>query len=159
MKHRLYVVGVCALVGAALAASASTDSLATPASTPKKVTVSTKKAAKAPDTVTTASGLKYIVTKKGNGEKPKSGVTVKVNYTGKFTDGKVFDSSIPRGTPFEFVVGAGRVIKGWDEAVLTMSKGEKRTLIIPPALAYGPDGMGPIPPNSTLIFDVELLDF
>jgi len=159
MKRFMSIVGFLVIAGVATAANTSTDSAAAQASTPKRITVSSKKVSKAPDTVTTTSGLKYIVTKKGNGEKPKSGVMVKVNYTGKFTDGKVFDSSIPRGTPFEFIVGAGRVIKGWDEAVLTMSKGEKRTLIIPPALAYGPDGMGPIPPNSTLIFDVELLDF
>jgi FKBP-type peptidyl-prolyl cis-trans isomerase len=118
-----------------------------------------KTAAKPSDTVTTPSGLKYIITKKGNGVTPKAGQVVKVHYTGKLMDGTVFDSSIPRGEPFEFPVGMGRVIKGWDEAVLTMSKGEKRTLIVPPALGYGPDGMGPIPPNATMIFDVEIVDF
>jgi FKBP-type peptidyl-prolyl cis-trans isomerase len=115
--------------------------------------------AKASDTVTTASGLKYLVLKKGAGPTPRVGQIVKAHYTGKFLDGKVFDSSIPRGEPFAFPVGMNRVIKGWDEALLAMSKGEKRILIVPPQLGYGPDGMGPIPPNATLIFEVELVDF
>jgi FKBP-type peptidyl-prolyl cis-trans isomerase len=125
----------------------------------KSAQSATSKAAKASDTVTTASGLKYIVIKKGNGVKPKAGQEIQVNYTGKFLDGKVFDSSIPRGQPFSFKVGAGQVIKGWDEGLLLMSKGEKRILIIPPQLGYGEAGTGPIPPNSTLIFEVELVDF
>jgi FKBP-type peptidyl-prolyl cis-trans isomerase len=116
-------------------------------------------AAKGPDTVTTPTGLKYIVTKTGNGAKPAIGQLVKVHYTGKLEDGRVFDSSIPRGEPFEFPVGMGRVVKGWDEGILMMSKGEKRTLIVPPSLGYGMEGMGPIPPNTTMIFDVELVDF
>lgn len=114
---------------------------------------------KASDTVTTPSGLKYIVIKKGSGVKPKAGQNIKVHYTGKLLDGTVFDSSIPRGEPFAFAVGTGQVIKGWDEGLLMMSKGEKRVLIIPPPLGYGAGGAGPIPPNSTLIFEVELIDF
>jgi peptidylprolyl isomerase len=132
---------------------------ATLAVQPPQEAAAKQTAGKASDTVKTPSGLKYIVLKKGAGPTPKAGQTVKAHYTGKFLDGKVFDSSIPRGEPIAFPVGKGQVIKGWDEAILTMSKGEKRVLIIPPQLAYGPDGMGPIPPNSTLIFEVELVDF
>lgn len=113
-----------------------------------------------PEALTTPSGLQYIVTQKGNGtETPSSGTIVKAHYTGKLLDGTKFDSSLDRGEPISFPVGQGRVIKGWDEAFLTMTKGEKRVLIIPAALGYGPSGRGPIPPNATLVFDVELVDF
>jgi len=94
----------------------------------------------------------------------QNGDVVSVNYTGKLTDGKVFDSSIPRGEPIQFVLGAGMVIKGWDQGIAGMKIGEKKTLTLPPELAYGsqaiPDGKGGdlIPANSTLIFDVELVD-
>ena len=109
--------------------------------------------------ITTDSGLKYIVTEPGEGDTPTNGTRVTVHYTGKFLDDRVFDSSVSRGKPIVFEVGTGRVIKGWDEALLTMKKGEKRTLIIPPELGYGASGRGPIPPNSVLVFDVELVDF
>ncbi len=113
-----------------------------------------------PDAVTTPSGLKYIVVKEGSGgDSPAKGITVKAHYTGKLLDGKKFDSSYDRGEPISFPVGEGRVIKGWDEAFLSMTKGEKRILIIPPGLGYGPSGRGPIPPNATMVFDVELVDF
>ncbi len=109
---------------------------------------------------TTKSGLKYIVTHPGAGPKPTTGMNIKVHYTGKLTDGTIFDSSIKRGQPIDFKVGSGMVIPGWDEALLDMNKGEKRTLIIPPNLAYGADGRPPvIPQNATLIFDVELIEF
>lgn len=114
---------------------------------------------KYPDAITTDTGLKYVVTAEGSGETPASGTMVKVHYTGKLLDGTTFDSSVDRGAPIDFPVGEGRVIKGWDEALLTMKKGEKRTLIIPSDLGYGPSGRGPIPPNATMIFDVELIDF
>ncbi len=110
---------------------------------------------------TTASGLMYIVDRKGNGEPPQSGTRVKVNYVGRLLDGdKEFDSSYKRNQPFEFVIGVGRVIPGWDEGILLMKKGEKRTFIIPPELGYGGRGAGDvIPANAYLIFEVELLDF
>lgn len=112
-----------------------------------------------PNAHTTASGLKYVVEKEGSGPSPKAGTMIKAHYNGRLLSGQEFDSSYKRGNPIEFPVGQGRVIKGWDEALLAMKKGEKRTLIIPPELAYGPSGRGPIPPNATLIFDVELVDF
>lgn len=110
--------------------------------------------------VTTKSGLRYVVTKAGAGEKVGNGKKIKAHYTGRLLDGTEFDSSVKRDVPFEFVVGTGQVIKGWDEALSDMKKGEKRTLIIPHALAYGEGGRPPtIPPAATLVFDVELVDF
>jgi peptidylprolyl isomerase len=107
--------------------------------------------------VTTPSGLKYEDIVVGNGPSPQSGKEVTVHYTGTLEDGTKFDSSLDRGQPFKFPIGVGRVIKGWDEGVMTMKVGGKRKLVIPPQLGYGPRGVGPIPPNSTLVFEVELL--
>ena len=112
-----------------------------------------------PNAEITGTGLRYIITKNGSGtESPKMGHPVKVHYQGQLLNGKIFDSSLVRKEPAVFNIG--QVIEGWNEALMTMKKGEKRTLIIPPELGYGEYGYpGVIPPNSYLIFDVELLDF
>jgi len=107
--------------------------------------------------VTTPSGLKYVDQVVGTGEAAVAGKTVNVHYTGWLENGKKFDSSVDRGQPFSFPLGAGRVIKGWDEGVQGMKVGEKRQLVIPAKLAYGERSVGPIPANSTLVFDVDLL--
>ena len=107
----------------------------------------------------TESGLRMIVHKDGDGPRPEQGQTVNVHYTGMLENGNKFDSSHDRGKPFTFQLGQGRVIKGWDEALALMRKGEKRTIVIPPELGYGSRSTGKIPPNSTLIFEVELIDF
>ncbi|HWX84264.1 MAG TPA: FKBP-type peptidyl-prolyl cis-trans isomerase [Xanthobacteraceae bacterium] len=112
--------------------------------------------------MTTPSGLQIIDTKVGAGASPKTGQTCVMHYTGWLYEngakGKKFDSSVDRGQPFEFPIGTHRVIAGWDEGVATMKVGGKRTLIIPPQLGYGERGAGSaIPPNATLIFDVELI--
>lgn len=112
--------------------------------------------------ITTSSGLQIQDTKVGTGASPKTGQTCVMHYTGWLYEngakGRKFDSSVDRNEPFEFPIGKGRVIKGWDEGVATMQVGGKRTLIIPPALGYGARGAGGvIPPNATLLFEVELL--
>ena len=114
-------------------------------------------------TMTTASGLQITDSKVGTGATPKSGQTCVMHYTGWLyqngAKGQKFDSSLDRGQPFEFPIGVKRVIAGWDEGVASMKVGGKRTLIIPPELGYGARGAGGvIPPNATLIFEVELLD-
>jgi FKBP-type peptidyl-prolyl cis-trans isomerase len=111
-----------------------------------------------PEAVATESGLYYVRTKRGSGSTPEKGQMVKVNYTGKLLDGTQFDSSEGRD-PIEFALGTGRVIKGWDEGIAMMRKGEKAVLIIPSTLGYGERGSQRIPPFSTLVFDVELVDF
>lgn len=109
-------------------------------------------------TIKTASGLAYVELEVGKGEQPKTGQTVEVHYTGWLKDGTKFDSSRDRGRSFSFPLGERKVIKGWDEGVATMKVGGRRRLIIPPHLGYGARGAGNvIPPNATLIFEVELL--
>ena len=100
-----------------------------------------------------------IIHKEGNSKIPLPGQTVSVHYRGILEDGSQFDSSVDKGMPFVFSLGQGKVIKGWDEALALMSKGEKRTVIIPPELAYGKRGRPKIPSNATLIFEIELIDF
>jgi peptidyl-prolyl cis-trans isomerase A (cyclophilin A) len=106
----------------------------------------------------TNSGLEYEEVLTGSGALAAAGKTIKVHYTGRFPDGKVFDSSYTRGEPIEFPLGAGRVIKGWDEGIALMKVGGKARLTIPPHLAYGERGAGGvIPPNAILVFEVELV--
>jgi FKBP-type peptidyl-prolyl cis-trans isomerase len=110
------------------------------------------------NTITTPSGLAYIDEIVGTGASPQTGQTVIVHYTGWLANGQKFDSSLDRGQPFSFVLGAGQVIRGWDEGVASMKVGGKRRLIIPAALGYGATGAGGvIPPNAQLIFEVQLL--
>ena len=111
------------------------------------------------DTVTTPSGLQYTELADGAGGAAQAGNNVSVHYTGWLTDGTKFDSSVDRNQPFQFPLGAGRVIAGWDEGVCGMKVGGKRKLTIPSDLGYGPTGAGGvIPPNATLVFEVELLE-
>jgi peptidylprolyl isomerase len=129
------------------------------ASTTKPAAKTSTTAKPAQPWITTGTGLKYQDVVVGKGPQPKTGDDLLVNYTGRFMNGKVFDSSLSPGrTPFELHVGRGEVIPGWDEGLATMHVGGKRKLIIPPNLAYGAAGAGGvIPPNATLTFDVELL--
>ena len=145
--RRAYLVAACTAVALSIASAA---------------VLNTVMSQPAPKPVTTSSGLQIIDTKVGTGASPKQNQTAVVHYTGWLYEngakGKKFDSSVDRGETFEFPVGAGRVIKGWDEGVATMKVGGKRALIVPPLLGYGQRGAGGlIPPNATLMFDVELL--
>jgi len=108
--------------------------------------------------VTTPSGLKYTDIVVGTGASPRVGQTAVVHYTGTLTDGTKFDSSRDNNQPYSFPLGTGRVIKGWDEGIATMKVGGRRKLVVPPVLAYGPVPRPNIPANSTLVFDVELLE-
>jgi peptidylprolyl isomerase len=126
---------------------------------PEAPAAETPAAAPAGDFITTASGLQYQEIVVGEGQEAATGNRVQVHYTGRLEDGTQFDTSRDRGQPFEFTLGAGRVIQGWDEGIAGMREGGQRTLIIPPELGYGESGFPPvIPPNATLIFDVELIE-
>jgi len=147
MKTAIIVILICAVAGAV--AFAQTAAKKPAAAGPTKVTG---------DGTKTASGLQYWDIKVGTGAEAHNGQKVKVHYTGWLTTGKKFDSSVG-GAPFAFRIGAGDVIKGWDEGVAGMKVGGKRQLRIPPDLAYGQKGYpGVIPPNATLVFDVQLVD-
>jgi FKBP-type peptidyl-prolyl cis-trans isomerase len=147
MRHRLATIAVAITLSASLALTL----LALP-------TLSAEDKDAKEKVIMTPSGLKYVDLKEGTGPAASKGDTVEVHYTGWLKDGKKFDSSLDRGQPFTFTLGAGRVIKGWDEGVAGMKVGGKRKLIIPPELAYGSRGAGGvIPPNAELTFEVELL--
>jgi FKBP-type peptidyl-prolyl cis-trans isomerase len=149
MQRCVFVVGLFAILGAA-AGCGGEKSAAPSTSSPMKVSG---------QPTTTASGLQYWDIVVGTGTTASPGNVVKVHYTGFLTTGEKFDSSRDRGEPFSFPLGGGQVIKGWDEGVAGMKVGGQRQLRIPPALGYGANGAGSaIPPNATLIFDVELLD-
>ena len=164
MKYNIPIVGAIIAVLLTLSVVAcgcndsQTNELATEALLQEE-TLSTAEASPPPtgDIITTASGLQYIEIDPGSGAKPQVGDVVAVHYTGTLEDGTVFDSSLDRGQPFEFTLGLGRVIPGWDEGIAKMKVGGKAKLIIPPELAYGDTARGNIPANSTLVFEVELL--
>ena len=150
MKTVIFAITLLALSGLAIAQT-------TPAKKAPAMPAGPTRVTGAP--IKTASGLEYWDIKVGAGAVAESGQHVKVDYTGWLTNGKKFDSSVGTGKPFDFVLGAGQVIKGWDEGVAGMKVGGKRQLRIPPDLAYGAKGYpGVIPADSTLIFDVHLLD-
>jgi len=154
MKMMSPLLSVVLAAALAAATASAEEKKATPAAPEKKSETKMIK---------TSSGLQYEDTKVGTGAEPQKGQTCVMHYTGWLWEngakGKKFDSSLDRGTPFSFPLGQGRVIKGWDEGVATMKVGGKRTRLIPPDLGYGARGAGgAIPPNATLLFEVELLD-
>jgi FKBP-type peptidyl-prolyl cis-trans isomerase len=161
MKKLTFAVFLIMFVSAAGAFAQAKRRTSTRRVTTTKKTVTTKKMTTPTikqEAITTASGLTYIVTKHGDGAQLKAGDNVIVNYTGLLTNGQKFDSSLDAGQPFSFPLGAGRVIKGWDEGVQKLRVGDHATLIIPAAIAYGSRGAGDvIPPDATLVFLIEVI--
>ena len=166
IKQILIAIGLIAIFATFAVAGDPVDKTdstkAEPQKEEEKMTTDDSKKAAEPEKIATKSGLTYMDLVVGEGDEAVAGQMVEVHYTGWLDDGgkkgKKFDSSVDRGKPFGFPLGGGRVIKGWDEGVAGMKVGGKRTLIIPPALGYGERGAGGvIPPNATLIFDVELI--
>ncbi len=154
IRNRRIVIALIVLVFLGLIAYLVWQAL-----TPETPAVETPVAAPAGEVITTASGLQYQEIVIGDGDEAVPGSRVQVHYTGRLEDGTQFDTSRERGQPFEFTLGAGRVIQGWDEGIAGMREGGQRTLIIPSELGYGESGFPPvIPPNATLIFDVELIE-
>ena len=158
----LSLAGCTASSGGSATSSTATESSGTAvkatATTPSTPSDASGAAAAAAKEISMPSGLKYVDLKVGDGQIAETGMTAQVHYTGWLTDGTKFDSSVDRGQPFSFKLGAGQVIRGWDEGVKGMRVGGKRKLTIPPDMGYGQAGAGGvIPPNATLVFDVELL--
>jgi peptidylprolyl isomerase len=142
----------------AIASTTSASTMTEGSQSGTLVALSLEDVAEKEDVKTTESGLRYVDIEEGDGATPQEGQTVVVHYTGSLADGTKFDSSRDRDRPFSFKLGEGQVIKGWEEGISTMQVGGRRQLIIPPELGYGQRGAGGvIPPNATLIFDVELL--
>lgn len=164
MRKLLICFAVASLAGATACTKKTEETATSPSSAAAPATTSAPSAASAPataaNTKTLPGGLKVEDVTVGTGAEAVAGKTVVVHYTGTLTDGKKFDSSRDRNEPFSFPLGAGRVIKGWDEGVAGMKVGGKRKLTIPSELGYGATGTpgGPIPPNATLLFDVELIE-
>ncbi len=166
MKQLLSALMIIGLLTACSSKKSETTTETTVTQKKEQVVTTTPPASNIPalpedaTTITTASGMQYVDIIVGEGDSPVAGNMVTVHYTGWLLDGKKFDSSVDRNQPFQFKIGAGQVIKGWDEGVASMQRGGQRRLILPPELAYGARGAGGvIPPDATLIFDVQLIDF
>ena len=163
MRHLKSSVVIITLLLVAACASVGHSQTRRRGARSKPVAARTAAKAKAPcassEARTTASGLTYVITRHGTGQQVKAGDVVAVHYTGLLTNGTKFDSSVDRGEPIAFPLGAGRVIKGWDEGVALLRVGDQATLIIPPQLGYGSRGAGggAIPPDATLVFIVEVV--
>ena len=156
MRKIVFVAAVLVAITACKTKKEAANKSATPQQASTTVAPAATVAAKS-NKMTTESGLQYEIKQKGTGKRAKAGDIVTVHYTGKFLNDTVFDSSVKRGEPISFTLGEGQVIKGWDEGIALLQEGDKATFTIPPQIAYGARQVGPIPANSTLVFDVELI--